>query len=141
MGNRAWSLKLDFESPPTRYASALDANSARRHAAAAAMRRDFESVLKLERAALIDIDARHLRKAIFFLDNPPCRLMYLIFERGGFNPLYPKFQRMMQNQLKIIPDSRIVEVSFLLMCPTPSIDPRSGSTGKTQRRPTQTDQC
>ena len=107
-----WSLKLDFESPPTRYASTLDANAVRRNTSAAKMQCDFDFVLKLETSALRDVEARALRRKVFFLDCHPIRLPYLLFERGGYNPLYPKIQRMMLAQLEVAPDSRIVEDSI-----------------------------
>lgn len=109
MGNRAWSLKLEFESPPQRYASTLDANAIRRNASGAQMQREFHSVLKLERDALKSAGARALRKKAFFLDNPSTRMPYHVFERCGNDPLNPKFQRLMTVLHKVIPDSRIVE--------------------------------
>ena len=36
-------------------------------------------------------------------------LLYLVFERGQFNPLYEPFQRLLRSILEALPDSRIVE--------------------------------
>ena len=109
MGMRAWSLKLDYEMPPTRYSSTLDANSVRRNASVAQMQRDFSIVVKLEADALTNSEARALRKQIWFLHKPTVRLAFLLLERAGGNPRCPKFQRIMRRLHEIVPDSRIVE--------------------------------
>ena len=82
MGNRAWSLKLEFESPPQRYSSTLDANAARRNTSGDNMQRDFRSVLKLEKDALQSAEVHELRKKIFFLDNPPLAFLILFLSEA-----------------------------------------------------------
>jgi hypothetical protein len=43
------------------------------------------------------------------MNSKPIRLLYLVFERGQFNPLYEPFQRLLRSILEALPDSRIVE--------------------------------
>ena len=131
MGNRAWSRKLEFEVPPTRYVSTLDANAARRDSFATQMTKDFSNVIKLEQAALRDVQARELRRKIYWLDNPTVRMPYLLLERGRHNPLSPMFQQLMACNLEVTPDSRIIEdwAMAAFKC-LGSVDDRAGRDGR-----------
>ena len=109
MSERAWSLKLDAETPPTRYCGTLASNVAHRTDASNKMGNGRTNTLQLEKDALVDVSARDLRRDIAFLEFAVCRMAYMVFERGGCNPLDPAFNRFMMFLFEILPDSRVVE--------------------------------
>ena len=56
-----------------------------------------------------DLEAQRLNEDAFLMNSKPIRLLYVVFERGQFNPLYEPFQRLLRCILEALPDSRIVE--------------------------------
>jgi hypothetical protein len=56
-----------------------------------------------------DLEAQRLNEDAILMNSKPIRLLYLVFERGQFNPLYEPFQRLLRCILEALPDSRVVE--------------------------------
>jgi hypothetical protein len=73
------------------------------------MKAEWINVLKINSVAHRDVDATRLNDDAFWMSSKPVMLLYLVFERGQFNPLYEPFQRLLRSILEALPDSRIVE--------------------------------
>ena len=67
------------------------------------------SILRINVLAHIDLEAQRLNEDAFLMNSKPIRLLYLVFERGQFNPLHEPFQRLLRCILEALPDNRIVE--------------------------------
>ena len=109
MSERSWSLHLTYHAPPLRYAGAMSAHAEVRNQVVSMMKAEWISVLKINSLAHTDVNARRLNDDAFWMNSKPVRLLYLVFERGNFNPLYDPFQRLLRTVLETLPDSRIIE--------------------------------
>ena len=46
---------------------------------------------------------------LFWAGQAPVRILFMLFERGGFDPEFAPFVEFATSLLKVLPDSRIVE--------------------------------
>ena len=109
MAERAWSSIASYGTPPLKYANVLHENEETRLNSAETMRRDWLSVLALERDAHKSIDAHGVCNDCAYMLPSVVRLMFMLFERGEFRPCYAPFRDYMVELVRVLPDSRIVE--------------------------------
>ncbi len=109
MNARAWSSVLEFDMPPMKYASLASSNDQVRIRCAETMRVDWANLLRLEAAALVNAQAAELRASIPAADATPNRLLYMLFERHGFDANCHEGQKYLRALLQSFTDSRLVE--------------------------------
>jgi len=87
----------------------MAANPDVRKKVASQMKAEWMNILRMYVLAHTDLEAQRLNEDAFLMNSKPIRLLYLVFERGQFNPLYEPFQRLLRCVLEASPASRIVE--------------------------------
>ena len=109
MAERSWSSIASYGTPPVKYANVLHENEETRNASAATMQRDWASILELEREAHERIEAHEICDDCAYMLQNVVRVMFMLFERGRFSPSYAPFHNYMNELVRVLPDSRIVE--------------------------------
>ena len=73
------------------------------------MRRDFRSLLMLEKQAALEHGKVELLDDLAVLVSPAIRLLYLSFEEGNFDFRTESGRHVLKGLLHVLPDSKIVE--------------------------------
>ena len=109
VSNRAWSKFLDVSIPPQSYAAILLPACDPRDERMRQMKCDWRVIMDLEARSLTDLSSAALRQELFWADFTPVRLMYMLFERGAWDPDFPPARDFLRALLEVLPDSRVVE--------------------------------
>ncbi len=80
----------------------------RSRAALTQMKQDWQAWLKLESASLVARGLEDIRKEVYWMEHKPIRVMFMLFERWGFQPVAPA-PRFFRGLTEGIPDERISE--------------------------------
>jgi len=77
--------------------------------AAQAMKEHWVKLMRLEQACLVSATAKRLVDDLVFLRNTPVRMMYLFYERDGFQASSPDGLKLLRGLLEVLPDNKVVE--------------------------------
>ncbi len=111
-GCRAWRLLQYRVVPPFRYAPVMSATPAVAAEALREMRADWSVLTRqLEPAATVHAAAKELHEAIYWIQYPPLRLPFMLFERDGWRADSVAAQSFMRASLQVLPDSVCVEAT------------------------------
>ena len=113
IAERAWSSIISYGTPPMMYANILHHDQAVRDDYGRLMRADWCSILQMEKEAHKNINVRNVCGDAAYMLQKATRVMFMLFERGKFNPDYAPFKDYMINLLQVLPDSRIVEQTHM----------------------------
>ena len=109
VSNMALSKSLKLSIPPLSYAAVTLPDCDPRNDRMSQMRTDWQLILSLEHLALTNPKAADLRDELFWASHVPIRLMYMLFERGGWDPDFPPAKHLFKALVEVLPDSRLVE--------------------------------